>query len=78
MWCRDGADRDALIAVIAGLPHFCGCMSLDCRSGDTIMNDPISNVTYWILWAGVAWAAVSLLRIAFLTIFKLRGPRQLT
>ena len=41
------------------------------------MNDPISTVTYWILWAGVAWGVVSLFRIAFLTLFKLRGPRQL-
>jgi hypothetical protein len=41
------------------------------------MNDPITTVTYWILWAGVAWAAFGLLRIIFLTIFRLRGPRQL-
>jgi hypothetical protein len=41
------------------------------------MNDPISTVTYWILWAGVAWGAVGLLRIAFLTVFKLRGRSRL-
>ena len=41
------------------------------------MNDPISTVTYWILWAGVAWGIFSLVRITFLTIFRLNGPRQL-
>jgi hypothetical protein len=42
------------------------------------MNDPITTVTYWILWAGVAWCGLGLLRIVFLTIFRLRGGRQLT
>jgi hypothetical protein len=41
------------------------------------MNDPITTVTYWILWAGVAWGIVSLVRIAFLTLFRLCGRRQL-
>lgn len=41
------------------------------------MNDPITTVTYWILWAGVAWGVASLLRGVFLAVFKLRGHRPL-
>jgi hypothetical protein len=41
------------------------------------MNDPITTVTYWILWAGVAWCVVSFVRVVFLSMFKLRGQRPL-
>jgi hypothetical protein len=41
------------------------------------MNDPITTVTYWILWAGVAWGVVSLLRVVVLAMLKLRGQRPL-
>ena len=41
------------------------------------MNDPISTVTYYTIWAGAGWGVISVLRIVFLTIFRLRGRRQL-
>jgi hypothetical protein len=41
------------------------------------MNDPITTVTYWILWAGVVWGIFSLVRVFFLTILRLHGRRHL-
>jgi hypothetical protein len=32
----------------------------------------IDSITYWILWAGVAWAIISLVRLFVLELFHLR------
>jgi hypothetical protein len=33
--------------------------------------DPISAVTYWILWAGVAWAIFAMVRVTVLNLMGL-------
>jgi hypothetical protein len=34
----------------------------------------IDAVTYWILWAGVAWGILTLVRVFVLELFNLRPP----
>jgi hypothetical protein len=36
------------------------------------MNDPITTITYWILWAGVAWCILHMIRVTALELMGLR------